>query len=67
VQDGDQQPIETRLPSDPMDEAVPLYTGDIRIETIGEYERGGQMTITRDQPTPATILAIMPYLETGEI
>lgn len=64
--DPDPIAIETRVPDDPMDEAVPLFTGDYPLTGIGTYERLGQITIERFQPTPATLLAIMPILEVGE-
>ncbi|HEX8400522.1 MAG TPA: hypothetical protein VF628_02335 [Allosphingosinicella sp.] len=66
VQNGEQIPVETRKPADAMDRALPLYSGDIIVPTIGAYERGGQMVVERFQPLPATLLALIPGLEVGE-
>ncbi|HEV2746413.1 MAG TPA: hypothetical protein VGW34_03835 [Allosphingosinicella sp.] len=60
------QPIETRLPSDPMDEAVPLYSGDLKLTTVGAYDRTGHIIVERYQPAPATLDAIIYALEVGE-
>jgi hypothetical protein len=66
VQGCEDIPVETRIPDDAMDEAVPLFTGDWPVDTIGDFERDGLITIERFQPTPATLLAIIPTLEVGE-
>lgn len=66
VQDGQMEPVETRLPADAMDQAVPLYTGDIPRDLVGSYDRDGQITIERFQPTPATLAAIMYEMGTGQ-
>lgn len=66
VQGCETIPVETRTAADPMDEAVPLYTGIISIPTIGTYERLGRIKVERYQPTPATIVAIVPRVIVGE-
>lgn len=58
------QPVETRKPSDPLDEAAPLFTGDYPIDTGGDFETGGNITIERFQPVPAMVAAIIPQVET---
>lgn len=68
VQDMDDRiPIETMTADDPLDAAVPLFTGDFAVPTIGDYETGGQVTVERYQPVRATLLAIMPVLEVADI
>lgn len=67
VQGGDVIPVETRAIADPLDTAVPLFSGTISIPTIGTYDRLGQIRIERYQPTPATLIAIVPAIEVGEI
>lgn len=62
VQGGDQTPVELRGPTDLMDQAVPLFTGDIRLDCIGEFDRDGYVEIVSDQPLPACILAIIPAI-----
>jgi hypothetical protein len=44
-----------------------LFSGTFSIPTIGSYDRLGQIRIERYQPTPATIVAIVPAIEVGEI
>ncbi|WP_414902463.1 hypothetical protein ACMT1E_04335 [Sphingomonas flavalba] len=66
VQDGELFPIETRIPADPMDAAVPLFTGDLPIETIGDFDREGGIVIERFQPVPATVTALIAAVEVGE-
>lgn len=66
VQGGDMIPVETRVPVDAMDQAVPLFTGELTIPTVGTYDRLAQWTIERYQPTPATLIAAVPVLEVGE-
>ncbi|ARS27614.1 hypothetical protein [Sphingomonas sp. KC8] len=65
VQGLPSQPIEHRLSLDAMNRAVPLFTGDHEINTIGQHERFGQIEISSDQPLPACLLATIPVLETA--
>lgn len=57
--------IETRTPAVPFDQSTPLYSGDFRIDTGGDYETGGRITIERFQPVPAMVLAIFADVETA--
>lgn len=66
VQEASLLPVETRTLADPMDEATPLYTGLIDLPTIGTYEQLGKVRIERTQPTPATVIALIPMVEVGE-
>ncbi|MGF7151322.1 hypothetical protein FHS96_004985 [Sphingomonas zeicaulis] len=65
VQAMEAQTITFRLPDDPMNQAVPLFTGDKVLETGGVFERGGEILIERFQPLPATLLAIYPDVVVG--
>lgn len=49
-----------RSSSDPMDSSPPLFTGDRVSIFPGDYDRDGQIEIISDDPTPVTILALMP-------
>jgi hypothetical protein len=66
VQGEDWQAIETRDPDDDMNAALSLFTGDYRVDTIGDFESDGLIHIERFQPLPAALLAIVPFVETGE-
>lgn len=57
--------VETRTPADKLDQATPLYSGDFRIDTGGDFEPGGRVTIERFQPVPATVLAVFSDVETA--
>ncbi len=63
VQDLPAQFIETRTPADRFDQATPLFSGDFRIDTGGDFEPGGRITIERFQPVPATVLAVFSDVE----
>lgn len=58
--------VETVADGDSFDARVPLFSGDFPLDLIGDYDRNGELTIERFQPTPATLLAVMPTLEVGE-
>lgn len=46
-------------------EAIQLYTGDIRITPPWDWSNGGNMWIKQFDPLPMTILAIMPDIAIG--
>ena len=48
---------------DPMDNAVPLFTGDIEVEWDGAYDSDNHIFYRQTQPLPVTIEAVMPQLE----
>jgi len=56
--------VSFRKASDPMDAPPPPFTGDKDINWRGGYETEGSIMIVSDQPLPATIVALMPELET---
>lgn len=51
---------------DAMDTAVPLFTGDVEQEWDAEYDKDAQIYYRQDQPLPATVVAIMPQLNTQD-
>lgn len=46
--------------ADPMDTAVPLFTGEFEAEIEGDYEPDPRLILRGDDPTPFTVLAIVP-------
>jgi len=54
--------IPFRSTGDPMDEPVPLFSGDKVIKMPGGYNREGKIWVTQEQPLPMSVLAIMPQL-----
>lgn len=67
VQGCGMEPVETRAPDAAMDAATALYSGDIGpIATIGDYDGAASITISREQPLPSTIVAVLPELEVGD-
>jgi hypothetical protein len=57
--------INFRKGSDPMDAPPPIFTGDKEVNWRGGYETDGSIMIISDQPLPATVVAIMPEMETS--
>lgn len=53
-----------RKGSDPMDAPPPVFSGDKEVVWRGGYEKEGRMWYVNDQPLPATIVALMPEMET---
>lgn len=51
---------------DPMDTAIPLYTGDLRVDYPGWTEPRGQIYLEHEYPVPMTICAIIPRVTTYE-
>ncbi|QDP57959.1 MAG: hypothetical protein Unbinned2189contig1000_44 [Prokaryotic dsDNA virus sp.] len=45
---------------DDMDTAIPLFTGDKKVEFRGGYDEDATIVIEQSQPLPLTILAIFP-------
>lgn len=52
--------ISFRQGNNPMNQSPPLFTGDQVVLFPGDYDKNGQINIISDDPTPVTILAIMP-------
>ena len=64
--EGSTNQIFFRNTSDPMDTAVPLFTGDKRVQFPKGYDREPRVFIQQAQPLPMTVLAIMPRYEVFE-
>ncbi len=64
--EGQTNEIFFRNTSDPMDTAVPLFTGDKRVQFPAGYTREPRVFIKQEQPLPMTVLAIMPLYEVFE-
>ena len=58
--------IQFRKPADPMNQAVPLFTGDQMVEWPNGYDFDGYLMIKQDQPLPITVIAIMPQVHTQD-
>lgn len=56
--------ITFRMPSDPMDQPVPLFSGDKSQEWPGGYFSGAQIYFRQEQPLPFTLLGVFPILTT---
>jgi hypothetical protein len=56
--------IQFRKPTDPMDQAPPLYTGDKLVDWPGGYDFDGYAMVRQVQPLPMTLVALMPQLHT---
>jgi hypothetical protein len=48
----------------PMDEAVPLFTGDKDIEFPGGYDEDDRLYVRQTQPLPMSVLALFPRMNT---
>jgi hypothetical protein len=55
--------IKFRKSSDPMNQPVPLFTGDKLIPFPDGYNREAEIYLKQEQPLPMSILAVMPKLE----
>lgn len=51
-----------RTPADLMDNAVPLFTGDVRLDWPGDYDDNPWLCFEQSDPLPSTIVAIMPQV-----
>lgn len=51
--------------NEPLDTAVPLFTGDEKVVLDSSYETGGTIFYRQKDPLPVTILAVMPTVSPG--
>lgn len=58
--------IQFRSGSDPMDQPVPLFTGDKLMEWPSGYDFDGYVVVRQNQPLPMTLIAIMPQVTTQD-
>lgn len=55
-----------RTGSDPMDQPVPLFSGDKVVAWPNGYDAEGYLGFEVDQPVAATIIAVMPQVNTAD-
>lgn len=55
--------IAFREVSDPMDNPVPLFTGERFVEFDGDWEPDSRIVIQEDDPAPFTLLALVPEID----
>jgi hypothetical protein len=59
--------LQFRRPSNAMDQAIPLYTGDTPpVPWKGGYSSTARIWYVNDQPLPSTIIALMPIVVTND-
>ena len=59
--------IAFRTVSDPMDAAIPFFTGERTVEDFrGDWETDPRIVIQSSSPLPMTVLAIVPHVETND-
>ena len=58
--------IPFRSSANPMDQAIPVFTGDKEVEFRGNYETDGFIFVRQTQPLPLTILSLYPQLITND-
>lgn len=60
-------PISERVPQDPMDRQLELFTGDTDVlDFSGDYTQGAQIVFSHTEPLPCTLVAIMPRVVTQD-
>nr|WP_175801073.1 hypothetical protein [Burkholderia anthina] len=64
--DADLEPLNFRRPSNAMDQAVPLFDGDMESNWRGGYEGQSWICYQNDQPLPVTLLGFFPILDTQD-
>ncbi|MBU9563780.1 hypothetical protein KTE54_24175 [Burkholderia multivorans] len=65
-EDSDLEPLNFRRPSNLMDNAVPLFDGDMESSWRGGYEGQSWVCYQNDQPLPVTLLGFFPILDTQD-
>ena len=58
--------IPFRTSANPMDEGIPVFTGDKEVEFRGNYDTDGYILVRQTQPLPFTILSLYPRLVTND-
>jgi hypothetical protein len=58
--------IPFRSSATPMDQAIPVFTGDKEVEFRGNYETDGFIYVRQTQPLPLTVLSLYPELITND-
>lgn len=58
--------IPFRSSADPMDVAIPPFSGDKQVEFRGDFETDGYIYVRQTQPLPINIIGIYPRVTTNE-
>jgi hypothetical protein len=58
--------IPFRSSANPMDQSIPVFTGDKEVEFRGNYETDGHIFVRQTQPLPLTVLSLYPELVTND-
>ena len=61
------EPLEFRLPGNPLNQPPPLFSGIKRLDAKGGFDREGQVIVTQDGPFPLTVLSINASIEVGDL
>ncbi len=64
---NDTKPLVFREVGDPMDTAVPLFTGETFIEFDGDWQSDPRIVVQGDAPLPFTMLSILPEMKTNDV
>ncbi len=64
---GETDRIPFRSSANPMDQGVPLFSGDKKIEFPGGFQDDDRVYVRQDQALPMTVLALFPRLNTFDI
>lgn len=56
--------LSLRDPSTPMGSPSPIFSGDVKVDFTGDYDRDAFIEIVQDEPLPMTVIAIMPKVRT---
>ena len=67
VSSSDLDVMDFREVGDAMDTAPPLFTGETHVQFEGDWETDPRIVIESDDPTPFTLLALVPELKTNDI
>ena len=57
--------LQGRLPSVPMGEAPPPFTGDIQVDWPGDYDRKQTVLVAKDAGMPMIVVAVIPSTQTN--
>lgn len=63
---ADTEPLVEREGSWPMNRAAPIQSGDFEVPVDDEWDQDPTVYFEQTDPLPATVLAIMPRMESGE-
>lgn len=59
--------VEFRVVSDPMDTAVPSFTGEVIVPFGGEYKSDPRFVLESEEPGPFKLLAVAPRVVTNDM